>query len=88
MTESLNGRHRLQQAVATYSTEPKVKAATAAGAGAAALITPAIIDVLDRLFLDGDGPRTVPSVYVALIGGAVVAGCAWLAGYRAPHVDR
>lgn len=71
-----------------YATEPKVKASTAAGAGAAAIITPAIVQLIDDLFLDGPGPDAVPAVYVGVIGGAVVAVCAWAAGWLAPHVDR
>jgi len=71
-----------------YGTEPKVKAAAGSGAGVAALITPALLYTIDDLLLDGDGPVTVPYVYAALIGGAVVAVCSWAAGWLAPHVER
>lgn len=81
-------RHRMQEPAVTYGTEPKVAASAGAGAGAAALLTPVLVRIADDLFLDGDGPRTLPIEYVGLIGGVVVAICSWVAGYWAPHVDR
>lgn len=82
------GRHRVQEPAVTYPTEPKVKSSTAAGAAAATLITPVVVRIADRLLLDGDGPRTLPIEYVGLVGGVVVAVCAWAAGWLAPHVER
>ena len=92
MTEAADsyGRHAypVQEAVVKYTTEPKVKASAAGATGAAALITPALLYLIDDLLLDGEGPATVPYVYAALIGGAIVAVCSWAAGYWAPHVER
>ena len=92
MTEAADsyGRHAypVQEAVVKYTTEPKVKFSTAAGASAAGLVTPVLIRIADDLFLDGDGPATVPIEYVGLLSAVVVAACSWAAGYWAPHVER
>lgn len=71
-----------------FGTEPKVKAAAGAATGAAALITPVLVRIIDDLLLDGNGPATLPIEYVGLIGGVTVAVCSWAAGWLAPHVDR
>ena len=43
-----------------FGTEPKVKAAAGAATGAAALITPVLVRIIDDLLLDGNGPATLP----------------------------
>jgi len=71
-----------------YTTEPKVKASAAGATAAAGLVTPVLIRIADDLFLDGDGPASVPIEYVGLLSAVVVAVCSWAAGYWAPHVER
>lgn len=67
--------------------EPKTKAATAAGAGSAAIITPAVILAVDELFYGG-GPIDVPLPYVGVIGLVVTGLCTFAGGYFARHVNR
>jgi hypothetical protein len=67
--------------------EPKTKAATVAGAGSAAIITPAVILFVDDLFYGG-GPVDVPLPYVGVIGLVVTGVCTFAAGYFARHVNR
>ena len=67
--------------------EPKTKAATAAGAGSAAIITPAVILLIDDLFYGG-GEVDVPLPYVGVIGLIVTGICTFAAGYYARHVNR
>jgi len=67
--------------------EPKTKAATVAGAGSAAIITPAVVLLVDELFYGG-GPVDVPLPYVGVIGLVVTGLCTFAGGYLARHVNR
>lgn len=67
--------------------EPKTKAGTAAAAGSAAIITPAVIYFVDELFYGG-GEIDVPLPYVGLIGLIVTGVCTFAASYYARHVNR
>lgn len=67
--------------------EPKTKAATVAGAGSAAIITPAAVQLVDELFYGG-GPINVPVAYIGLIGLVVTGVCTFVASYYARHVNR
>jgi hypothetical protein len=67
--------------------EPKTKAATVAGAGSAAIITPAVVLLADELFYGG-GPIDVPLPYVGVIGLIVTGLCTFAASYSARHVNR
>jgi len=75
------------ETVAASAVEPKTKAATVAGAGSAAIITPAVILAVDELFYGG-GPIDVPLPYVGVIGLFVTGVCTFVAGYYARHVQR
>lgn len=67
--------------------EPKTKAATVAGAGSAAIITPAVVLAVDQLFYGG-GEVDVPLPYVGVIGLVVTGVCTFVASYYARHVQR
>lgn len=67
--------------------EPKTKAATVAGAGSAAIITPAVVLAVDELFYGG-GAIDVPLPYVGVIGLVVTGVCTFVASYYARHVNR
>lgn len=68
--------------------ENKVKAATAGGAGSAALITPAVIWAVDELWFNGAAAPEVPLQLVGLIGLVVSGLCVFVAGYWAKHTNR
>lgn len=68
--------------------ETKVKAATAAGAGAAAVITPFAVWLVDELFWNGPAAPDVPLPVVGVIGLAVTGLSALVAGYWARHTAR
>ena len=70
-----------------YPVEPKTKAATVAGAGSAAVITPAVVLLVDQLWFGG-GEVDVPLPYVGVIGLVVTGLCTFAAGYYAKHVNR
>jgi hypothetical protein len=64
--------------------EPKVKGATAAGAGAAGVVLPAVLWLLGAYVFPGG----VPVQLQALVGLVVTGVCTFLGGYYARHVDR
>jgi hypothetical protein len=68
--------------------ETKVKAATAAGAGSAAVITPFVVWLVDQLFFAGDAPPPVPLPVVGLVGLLVTGACAFVGGWYAKHTPR
>jgi hypothetical protein len=68
--------------------ESKVKAATVAGAGSAAVITPFVVWVVDELFYAGSAPPEVPLPLVGLIGLIVTGICAFVGGWYARHTPR
>lgn len=68
--------------------ETKVKAATAAGAGSAALITPFVVWLVDELFFNGAAPPDVPLPVVGLIGLVVTGVSTFVAGWFARHTPR
>lgn len=72
----------------TAPVETKVKAATAAGAGSAAVITPFVIWVVDALAFNGDAAPDVPLPVVGVIGLVVTGVSAFVAGYWARHSPR
>lgn len=67
--------------------EPKTKAGTAAAAGSAAIITPAVVLLVDELFYGG-GEIDVPLPYISAIGLIVTGVITFVASYRARHVNR
>lgn len=75
------------EVVSASAVEPKTKAATAAGAGSAAVITPAVVLLVDQLFYGG-GDIDVPLPYVGVIGLFVTGVCTFAASYLARHVNR
>lgn len=75
------------EVVDAAAVEPKTKAATAAGAGSAAIITPALVLAVDQLFYGG-GEIDVPLPYVGVIGLVVTGACTFAASYYARHVQR
>jgi hypothetical protein len=72
----------------TYPVERKVKAATAAGGGAALVVTPFLVWLVDLIAFNGDGPPDVPLPVVGALGLAATGLCAFVAGYRAKHTSR
>ena len=75
------------EVVSPTSVEPKTKAATVAGAGSAAVITPAVVLLVDDL-LYGGGELDVPAPYIGVIGLVVTGVCTFAASYYARHVNR
>lgn len=69
---------------ARYPVEPKVKAATAAGASSAAVLVPFVLWLLAAYVFGGDVPLPVQGVVGLLVTGA----CTFTAGYWARHVNR
>jgi hypothetical protein len=91
VTEPLNhGKH----AVKTYDVatadevEPKVKAASGAGAGASLFVTPFLVWLLDLMFWNGDADPPVPLPVVGMVGFVVAGLSSLAAGYLARHVQR
>lgn len=75
----------LVDVAAADAVEPKVKAATAAGATAAGLIAPVVLWLLSRYLFDGvELPLPVATAVTTCITGL----CTFAAGYYARHVDR
>lgn len=74
--------------MANAPTETKVKAATAAGAGSAAILTPFMIWVVDQLAFHGDAAPDVPLPVVGAIGLVVTGASAFAAGWWAKHSPR
>jgi hypothetical protein len=68
--------------------ETKVKAATAAGGGSAAVLTPFVVWLVGRLFFAGPGDPEVPLPVVGLIGLVVTGVCTFVAGWYAKHTPR
>ena len=68
--------------------ETKVKAATVAGAGSAAVVTPFVVWVMDQLFFDGAAAPDVPLPVVGFVGLVVSGGCTFAAGWYAKHTPR
>ncbi|GAB3142507.1 hypothetical protein GCM10027290_17170 [Micromonospora sonneratiae] len=68
--------------------ESKVKAATAAGAGSAAVVTPFVVWVVDQLFFNGDATPEVPLPVVGMIGLVVTGACTFVGGWYAKHTPR
>jgi hypothetical protein len=68
--------------------ETKVKAATAAGAGSAAVLTPFVIWVVDQMAFNGDAAPDVPLPVVGVIGLVVTGVCTFAAGWYARHSPR
>jgi hypothetical protein len=68
--------------------ETKVKAATVAGAGSAAIVTPFVIWVVDAVAFNGDAAPDVPLPVVGVIGLVVTGVCTFVAGYWAKHSPR
>lgn len=64
--------------------EPKVRAATAAGASSAATLLPFVLWLLSAHVFHGDVPLPVQGFVGLLVTGA----CTFAAGYYARHVDR
>lgn len=64
--------------------EPKVRAATAAGATSAAVLLPFVLWLLGAYLFHGDVPVPVQGFAGLVITGA----CTFAAGYSARHVDR
>lgn len=75
------------QTVTGSEVEPKTKNATLAGAGSAAIITPAVVQLVDQLFYGG-GDLNVPVTYIGVIGLVVTGACTFAAGYYTRHVNR
>lgn len=75
------------EVVSAEAIEPKTKAAAVAGAGSAAIITPAVVLLVDELWYGG-GEIDVPLPYVSVIGLVVTGVCTFAAGYFARHVNR
>lgn len=71
------------ETVAASTIEPKVTAATAASAGSAAVILPAVLWLLAQVTHAPVAPQVS-----ALLGLLVTGGCTFAAGYRARHVNR
>ncbi|MEV4197000.1 hypothetical protein [Micromonospora globbae] len=68
--------------------ESKVKAATAGAGGSAAVITPAVLWVIDELWFNGAAAPDVPLPLVGIVGLVVTGVCAFVAGYWAKHTAR
>ncbi|WP_435585828.1 hypothetical protein [Micromonospora aurantiaca (nom. illeg.)] len=68
--------------------EAKVKAATVGGAGSAAVITPAVLWVIDEVWFNGAAAPDVPLPLVGLVGLVVTGVCAFAAGFWAKHTAR
>lgn len=64
--------------------EPKVRAATAAGATAAGVLVPFVLWLLAAYVFHGEVPLPVEGFVGLLVTGA----CVFAAGYHARHVDR
>lgn len=79
--------HSAYEVVSPTTIEPKTKAATFAGAGSAAIVTPAVVQLIDELFYGG-GPINVPVAYIGVIGLVVTGACTFAASYYARHVNR
>lgn len=74
--------------MANAPVERKVKAATAAGAGSAAVVTPFVVWVVDQMWFNGDAAPEVPLSVVGVIGLVVTGLCTLAAGYWAKHSPR
>jgi hypothetical protein len=70
--------------VAPHPVEPKVRAATAAGASSAAVLVPFVLWLLGTYLFRGDVPLPVQG----FVGLVITGGCTFVAGYYARHVDR
>ncbi|MGN9802079.1 hypothetical protein [Micromonospora sp. L32] len=68
--------------------ESKVKAATVGAGGSAAVITPAVLWLVDELWFNGAAAPAVPLPLVGVIGLVVTGACAFVAGYLAKHTAR
>lgn len=68
--------------------EPKVTAATAAGAGSSAIVTPFVLWLIDQLFFNGPADPAVPLPVVGVVGLVVAGACTFLGGWLARHVNR
>jgi drug/metabolite transporter (DMT)-like permease len=91
VTEPLNyGRHaaRTYDVVTDREVEPKVKAASGAGAGASLFVTPFLVWLLDLMFWNGDADPPVPLPVVGMVGFVVAGLSSLAAGYVAKHVQR
>lgn len=67
--------------------EPKVKAATGAGAGGALVLVPFFVWVVAQIAYNGDTSR-VPLEVTGVIGFVVTGVCAFVAGYYAKHYQK
>jgi len=74
----------LVDTAAAAEVEPKVKAATSAGAGSAAIILPAVLWLLSTYLFHGQ----VPVPLEGLTGLVVTGVCTFSGGFYARHVDR
>ncbi|MFI6332904.1 hypothetical protein ACIBBG_31935 [Micromonospora chersina] len=68
--------------------EAKVKAAAVGAGGSAAVITPAVVWMIDALWFNGDADPSVPLPLVGLVGLVVTGACAFGAGWWAKHTAR
>lgn len=68
--------------------ESKVKAATVGAGGSAAVVTPAVLWLVDELWFNGAAGPDVPLPLVGLVGLVVTGVCAFIAGYWARHTSR
>jgi hypothetical protein len=65
--------------------ETKVKAATAAGAGTAGVLTPFVIWLVDEMSFNGGAAPEVPLPVIGLIGLMVTGVGTFVAGWYARH---
>lgn len=79
--------HAAYEVLPDRAIEPKTTAATVSGAGSAAIITPAVLLLVDQVFYGG-GELDVPLEYVSVIGLVVTGVCTFVASYFARHVNR
>jgi hypothetical protein len=75
------------ETVTAGAVEPKVKAATGAGAGAALVVTPFLLWLIARLWFAGD-TAGIPLEVTGMVGFVVTGLCSLAAGYYARHVNR
>lgn len=89
MSSDQYGRHAagVYEVVAPGKVEPKTAAATVAGGGSAAVVTPFVLWGIDELWFGG-GELDVPLPVVGIVGLIVTGACTFAAGYYARHVNR
>lgn len=83
------GRHEWRPEVQeeVLVVEPKVKAATGAGAGGALVLTPFFVWLVAQIAYNGD-TSNVPIEVIGVVGFVVTGVCTFVAGYYAKHYQR